>query len=51
MVFSPFLAYHLQNRPANGKQGPGPEDMYQTLLTNKKQGKIYLLKPLTFTLI
>jgi hypothetical protein len=35
------LAYRLQNSPANGKQGPVPEDMSQTLLTNK-QGKMRL---------
>jgi hypothetical protein len=28
----------LHNPPANGKQGPIPEEIYQTLLTNKKQG-------------
>jgi len=26
--------------PANWKRGPVPEEMYQTLLTNKKQGKL-----------
>ncbi len=45
------FAHPLQNRPANGKQGPGPEEMSQTLMIKKQQGKIYLLKPLTFTLI
>jgi hypothetical protein len=34
-------AYRLQNPPANGKQEPVPEEMSQTLLTNKKQGKKY----------
>jgi hypothetical protein len=28
---------HL-NKPANWKQGPIPEEIYQTLLTIKKQG-------------
>jgi hypothetical protein len=27
----------LHNPPANGKQGPIPEEIFQTLLTNKKQ--------------
>jgi hypothetical protein len=27
----------LHNPPANGKQGPIPEEIYQTLLTNKKK--------------
>jgi hypothetical protein len=31
--------------PANGKQGPIPEEIYQTLLTNKKQGKTGLSTP------
>jgi hypothetical protein len=26
--------------PANGKQGLIPEEIYQTLLTNKKQGNL-----------
>jgi hypothetical protein len=30
----------LQNPPANGKQRPIPEEMFQTLLTNKKQGNL-----------
>jgi hypothetical protein len=34
------LEYRLQNLPVNGEQGPVPEEMSQTLLTNKKQGKI-----------
>jgi hypothetical protein len=29
------------NPPANGTQGLVPEEMSQTLLTNKKQGKYY----------
>jgi hypothetical protein len=28
----------LNNPPANEKQGPFPEEMSQTLLTDKKQG-------------
>ncbi len=38
--FSLLLAYRLQNSLTNGKQGLVPEEMFQTLLTNKKQGKI-----------
>jgi hypothetical protein len=30
----------LHNPPANGKQRPISEEMLQTLLTNKKQGKL-----------
>jgi hypothetical protein len=30
----------LHTPPANGKQGPIPEEMSQTLLTNKKQGNL-----------
>jgi hypothetical protein len=37
--FSLPLAHRLQNPPANGKQDPVSEEMSQTLLTNKKQGK------------
>jgi hypothetical protein len=29
--------YRLENHPANGKQGP--EEMFQTLLTNENQRK------------
>ncbi len=32
--------YRPQNLLANGKQGPVPEERCQTLLTNKKQGKM-----------
>jgi hypothetical protein len=39
--FSLLLAYCLQNPLANGKQGLMPEEMSQTLLTNKKQEKHY----------
>ncbi len=38
------LAYNLHSSPANGKQGPIPEEMYQTLLTNKKQGNLKKLQ-------
>jgi hypothetical protein len=38
--FPPALAKNLHNSPANGKQGPIPEEIYQTLLTNKKQGNL-----------
>jgi hypothetical protein len=31
-------ASYLHNSPANGKQGPIPEELSQTLLTNEKQG-------------
>jgi hypothetical protein len=34
--FPPVLAYNLHSPPANGKQGPIPEEMSKTLLTNKK---------------
>jgi hypothetical protein len=34
----------LHNPPANGKQGPIPEEIYQTLLTNKKQGNLNKVK-------
>jgi hypothetical protein len=34
------LAKNLHNPPANGKQGPIPEELSQTLLTNKKQGNL-----------
>ena len=33
------LAYNLLSPPANGKQGPIPDET-QTLLTNKKQGNL-----------
>ncbi len=35
--FPPALAYNLHNPSANGKEWPIPEEMSQTLLTNKKQ--------------
>ncbi len=38
--FPPALAYNLHSRPAKGKQGPLPEEMSQTLLTNKNQGHL-----------
>jgi hypothetical protein len=34
------LHFFLHNLPANGKHGPIPEEIYQTLLTNKKQGSL-----------
>jgi hypothetical protein len=37
-----LLAYSLQNLSANGKQGAVPEEIFQTLLTNKKRGKMRL---------
>jgi hypothetical protein len=30
----------MHNPKANGKQGLIPEEIYQTLLTNKKQGNL-----------
>jgi hypothetical protein len=38
--FSLALAYNLYNPPANGKHGLIPEEIYQTLLINKKQGNM-----------
>ncbi len=35
--FPPALAYNVHNPPANGKQGPIPEEMSQTLLTSQSQ--------------
>jgi hypothetical protein len=37
--FSQALAYRLQNPPANGRQKTVPEELSQTLLANKMQGK------------
>jgi hypothetical protein len=37
----------LHNPPANGKQGPIPEEMFQTLLTNEKQGNLDSVQPTT----
>jgi hypothetical protein len=34
------LAYSLQIPPANGKQAQVAEEIYQTLLSNRKPGKI-----------
>jgi hypothetical protein len=36
-----LLAYRLQNLHPTWKQAPVPEEMSQTLLTNRKQGKNY----------
>ncbi len=44
--FSLLFAYCLQNPPANGKQEQVTEEMSQTLLTNKKQGKKYKVQKL-----
>jgi hypothetical protein len=38
--FSPALTYNLHSPLANGKQGPIPEEMSPSLLTNKKQGNL-----------
>ncbi len=35
---SSCFGVNLHNPPTNGKKGPIPEEMSQTLLTNKKQG-------------
>jgi hypothetical protein len=37
----------MHNPPANGKQGPIPKDIYQTLLTNKKQENLNKYTPKT----
>jgi hypothetical protein len=34
------ILYNFHSPPANGKQGPIPEEMSQTLLTNMKQGNL-----------
>jgi hypothetical protein len=39
-VFPPALAHILHSFPANGKQGPIPKEISQTLLTNKKLGNL-----------
>jgi hypothetical protein len=39
-IWSFLSAYSWKKSPANGKLGPVPEEMSQTLLNNKKQGKI-----------
>jgi hypothetical protein len=49
--FSSGTAYNLHSPGANGKQGPIPEEMSQTLLTNKNQGNFdfdaaNIIKPL-----
>jgi hypothetical protein len=38
--FPPVLENNFHSLSANGKQGPIPEEMSQTLLTNKKQGNM-----------
>jgi hypothetical protein len=35
--FSSGVTVNMHNPPANGKQGPIPEEISQILLTNKKQ--------------
>jgi hypothetical protein len=40
LVFSTRVGVNLHNPRANGKQGPIPEEISQTLLTNKKQGNL-----------
>jgi hypothetical protein len=51
MVLSSGVGANLHNPPANGKQGPIPEEMFQTLLTNTKQGNLdylhanHIIKP------
>jgi hypothetical protein len=39
VIFNPALAYNLYSPPAKGMQGPIPEEMSLTLLTNKKRKK------------
>jgi hypothetical protein len=39
-LFSSGVGVILHNLPANWKQRPIPEEMSQTLLTNKKQGNL-----------
>ncbi len=54
--FSLQLAYSLRSLSSNGKQGPVPEEMYQTMLTNKKRRKKllstcrYTIKPTQFSI-
>jgi hypothetical protein len=45
--FPPALAYSLHSPSANGKQVPIPEDISQTLRTNKKQETWSKCTPLT----
>jgi hypothetical protein len=39
------MAYNLHSPPANGKQGLIPEEMSQTLLTNKQGTQDYVHAP------
>jgi hypothetical protein len=39
-VVVPGVGINLHNPPANGKEGPIPEEIYQMLQTNKKQGNL-----------
>ncbi len=43
-IFSSGVGVNLHNPPANGKQGPIPEEIYQTPLTNKKQRNLEYIK-------
>jgi hypothetical protein len=46
VVFPRRWRKNLHNSPANGKQGSIPEEIYQTLLTNKKHGNAAnIIKP------
>jgi hypothetical protein len=38
--FSSGVGLKFDNPAANGKQGPIPKEIYQTLLTNTKQGNL-----------
>jgi hypothetical protein len=47
LVFSSGVGAKFHKLPANGKQGPIPEEIYQTLLNNKKKGNLVKYTPLT----
>jgi hypothetical protein len=40
VVGAVYVVFVLHNPPANGKQGQIPEEISQTLLTNKNQGNL-----------
>jgi hypothetical protein len=40
MLFTSSAGVKFHNPTANGKQGLMPEEIYETLLTNKKQGNL-----------
>jgi hypothetical protein len=40
VFLSKIVKFALHNPPASGKQWPIPEEISQTLLTNKKQGNL-----------